>query len=228
MPETVTDLKLPLLDLRKFDGSPADRAGFLASLKVAARDVGFFYLTGHGVSDALTSDVLALGFAGSVAMWSVGYLGNLPAVSPILPSWALLILMLACLFMAAFKAGQLTGRGWLGGLWTALISAVINLLMLGALWEQLMSGTGVPSAAVWIGGYFLLSAVVGILGGAVGRTRRDTRKTPPDWLGAFSWVAVAATLLYRALTVLPTLALGALAAATWRTHHPGEGLESPE
>ncbi len=60
MSDTVTDLKLPLLDLRKFDGSPADRAGFLASLKVAARDVGFFFLTGHGISDALTSDVLAL------------------------------------------------------------------------------------------------------------------------------------------------------------------------
>jgi len=39
--------------------------------------------------------------------------------------------------------------------------------------------------------------------------------------------AVAATLLYRALTVLPTLALGLLAAATWRTHHPGETIGSP-
>ena len=46
--------------------------------------------------------------------------------------------------------------------------------------------------------------------------------------GASNVDAVAATLLYRALTVLPTLALGALAAATWRTHHPGERLESPE
>jgi uncharacterized protein (TIRG00374 family) len=46
--------------------------------------------------------------------------------------------------------------------------------------------------------------------------------------GASNADAVAATLLYRALTVLPTLALGALAAATWRTHHPGEALDSPE
>jgi uncharacterized protein (TIRG00374 family) len=46
--------------------------------------------------------------------------------------------------------------------------------------------------------------------------------------GAPNADAVAATLLYRALTVLPTLALGALAAATWRTHHPGERLESSE
>jgi uncharacterized protein (TIRG00374 family) len=38
--------------------------------------------------------------------------------------------------------------------------------------------------------------------------------------GAPNAEAVAATLLYRALTVLPTLALGLLAAATWRSHQP--------
>lgn len=44
--------------------------------------------------------------------------------------------------------------------------------------------------------------------------------------GAPNADAVAATLLYRALSVVPTLALGGLAALTWRTHHPGERLES--
>jgi uncharacterized protein (TIRG00374 family) len=43
--------------------------------------------------------------------------------------------------------------------------------------------------------------------------------------GASNADAVAATLLYRFLTVSPTLALGMLAAATWRTHYPGERLE---
>jgi uncharacterized protein (TIRG00374 family) len=46
--------------------------------------------------------------------------------------------------------------------------------------------------------------------------------------GAPNAEAVTAPLLYRALTVLPTLALGLLAAATWRTHHPGESMESTE
>jgi uncharacterized protein (TIRG00374 family) len=45
--------------------------------------------------------------------------------------------------------------------------------------------------------------------------------------GASNAEAVAATLLYRAVTVFPTLALGLLAAATWRTHHPGETIGSP-
>ena len=44
--------------------------------------------------------------------------------------------------------------------------------------------------------------------------------------GAPNAEAVTATLLYRALTVFPTLALGLTAAATWRTHHPGESIES--
>ena len=43
--------------------------------------------------------------------------------------------------------------------------------------------------------------------------------------GAPSADAVATTLLYRFLQVVPTLALGLLAAATWRTHHPRERLE---
>jgi uncharacterized protein (TIRG00374 family) len=46
--------------------------------------------------------------------------------------------------------------------------------------------------------------------------------------GAPNAEAVAATLLYRALTVLPTLVLGLAAAATWRTHHPGRSLEQGE
>ena len=44
--------------------------------------------------------------------------------------------------------------------------------------------------------------------------------------GAGNAEAVTATLLYRALTVLPTLALGLLAAATGRSHHPRDALES--
>lgn len=44
--------------------------------------------------------------------------------------------------------------------------------------------------------------------------------------GAPNAQAVTATLLYRALTVLPTLGLGLLAAATWRSHRPGGRVES--
>jgi isopenicillin N synthase-like dioxygenase len=50
---------IPLLDLRRFDAAGSERAAFLADLRDAARRVGFFYLTGHGVEagslDALMS-----------------------------------------------------------------------------------------------------------------------------------------------------------------------------
>ena len=49
---------LPILDLSRLDAGAADQASFLADLRVAARTVGFFYLTGHGVPEALNAAVL--------------------------------------------------------------------------------------------------------------------------------------------------------------------------
>ena len=49
---------IPLLDLRRFDADEAQRAAFLAELRAAAHDVGFFYVTGHGVEARLLYDVM--------------------------------------------------------------------------------------------------------------------------------------------------------------------------
>ncbi|WP_043366649.1 isopenicillin N synthase family oxygenase [Belnapia sp. F-4-1] len=46
---------LPLLDLRRLE---TDRAAFLAQLRAAARDPGFFTLTGHGVDPELERSVV--------------------------------------------------------------------------------------------------------------------------------------------------------------------------
>ena len=51
---------LPTLDLRRFDEGFVEREVFLAEVRAAARGPGFFYVTGHGIADALTADVLAL------------------------------------------------------------------------------------------------------------------------------------------------------------------------
>ena len=47
---------LPILDLARY-AAPADKAAFLADLRHAARDIGFFYLINHGVDDALQYEV---------------------------------------------------------------------------------------------------------------------------------------------------------------------------
>lgn len=47
---------LPVLNLVRYF-NPAERDAFLEQLRTAARDIGFFYLTNHGVNDALQSAV---------------------------------------------------------------------------------------------------------------------------------------------------------------------------
>ncbi|CUW10007.1 2OG-Fe(II) oxygenase superfamily protein [Serratia grimesii] len=48
---------LPLLDLSQLDGDARQRQAFLDRLRVAARDVGFFYLRGHGIDSALNTQL---------------------------------------------------------------------------------------------------------------------------------------------------------------------------
>src|SRR3954468_18413831 len=48
--------ELPTLDLTRFAGP--DRARFLAELRRTAREIGFFYVTGHGVPQEVPEAVL--------------------------------------------------------------------------------------------------------------------------------------------------------------------------
>lgn len=48
---------IPIIDLSKLEGNPAERAEFLEQLRTAARDIGFFYLINHGVDPTLLSQV---------------------------------------------------------------------------------------------------------------------------------------------------------------------------
>jgi isopenicillin N synthase-like dioxygenase len=51
---------LPLIDISRYTGqSGPDRDAFLADLRHAAHEVGFFYVVGHGVDRAVTDAVLA-------------------------------------------------------------------------------------------------------------------------------------------------------------------------
>ena len=49
---------IPLLDLSHFDAAEDKQAAFLAELRGASRQVGFFYLTGHGIEPALLDDLM--------------------------------------------------------------------------------------------------------------------------------------------------------------------------
>ncbi|MEV0678907.1 2-oxoglutarate and iron-dependent oxygenase domain-containing protein [Actinosynnema sp. NPDC050436] len=54
------DPSLPVIDLSRFRDPAADRAAFLAGLRRAAHEVGFFYVVGHGVPEELTSAIFAV------------------------------------------------------------------------------------------------------------------------------------------------------------------------
>ena len=51
-------LSLPILDFSLLDGSAQDAAQFRAELLKATHEVGFFYLTGHGVSSELQQGMI--------------------------------------------------------------------------------------------------------------------------------------------------------------------------
>jgi isopenicillin N synthase-like dioxygenase len=51
---------VPLLDLSRFDAGVAQRSAFLTELCVAAHEVGFFYVTGHGMDQQLQRDLMDL------------------------------------------------------------------------------------------------------------------------------------------------------------------------
>ncbi|WOJ90795.1 2-oxoglutarate and iron-dependent oxygenase domain-containing protein [Methylocapsa polymorpha] len=51
---------LPLLDLGRLDAGARDRTAFLCELRSLAREIGFFYLAGHGVAAEENAKVLAI------------------------------------------------------------------------------------------------------------------------------------------------------------------------
>lgn len=57
MPSTTT---LPILDFRRFRAAGEDREAFLEELRDAAREVGFFYLKGHGIAETEVDEIKVL------------------------------------------------------------------------------------------------------------------------------------------------------------------------
>jgi isopenicillin N synthase-like dioxygenase len=58
MTSSPSDNAIPLVDLGRLDAGEVQREAFLEALRAAARDVGFFYLTGHGVEPDLLRQLL--------------------------------------------------------------------------------------------------------------------------------------------------------------------------
>ncbi|HEX6969298.1 MAG TPA: 2-oxoglutarate and iron-dependent oxygenase domain-containing protein [Micromonosporaceae bacterium] len=57
LPSSPAD-SLPILDMSQLDNGPAAAAAFRTALRQATHEYGFFYLTGHGVEESLTAELI--------------------------------------------------------------------------------------------------------------------------------------------------------------------------
>lgn len=159
--------------------------------------------------------VLAIAFGTTVAMWAVGYVTHLPPA--VTPSWAVALAMLALMAGGGFVAGRWWRAGWGGGLRVGLVSALLNMLILGSLLSSKESPNSVvPSALLWLPGALLLGAALGAAGAAWGTAVRPAGGVRAvNWTCAFTLVTAGATLLLLAVGGLVTSQGAGLAVVDW-------------
>jgi cytochrome c oxidase assembly protein subunit 15 len=165
-----------------------------------------------------SSDILALGFGTTTALWALAYFMRLPAVHA--PATAVSVGLAIMLVFGGYYAGRYTRRGWIGGLLTGLLSGALNLLIvLSAVSERFQPGAAdavnpgefIATALATVG----ISAVLCLLGAAFGNTRRARTAELPNWTAVFSKVAVAATFLLLIAGGLVTSNQAGLAVPDW-------------
>ncbi len=176
---------------------------------------------------ALVGPILSYGFAATVAMWIIGFVTHHPAVNaPPMVSGILLIftLLTACIFGGGSVERR---RSWKIGLGTGIVGALLNLFILGSYVAEKRAELGLDTKTMAIdaGGFILLGAIVGFLGGIVGTiletifsARRKELIVPagePDWLGRFAIVAACAAFPLLVLGGLTTSSGSALSVPDW-------------
>ena len=138
------------------------------------------------------ADILAIGFAATVTMWSLLYVAALPPGSRAV--WVIVIAaIIACLFAAGYAAGRLAGRGWTGGAGLGAFVTAVNLLILLSLLGADQTGA-TRSASWWILGFLAASVVLGALGAALGK-RGEPRGGHVNWTAVLACVTAITTLL---------------------------------
>ncbi len=159
------------------------------------------------------ADILAIGIGTTIAMWTIGYLGRMPPAT--LPSKWVFQLMLTCMLCGGFAAGRYTGRGWWGGLQAGVLSATLNLMVLGGLLSSSGTATGLPSVLLWLPGSILLGAVVGASGAAVGAQVPCAPDVAINWTAILAHVTAFATMVLLAIGGLVTSNEAGLAVVDW-------------
>jgi len=154
---------------------------------------------------------LAIGFATTVAMWTLSFIAMLQpgqAAGEVLFAGAV-----ACVLAGGFVAGRMA-PGAANGLSVGLVSATVNLLVIGAFLRDEQGGGGLYRPAMYVLGLFTVSALLGLVGDAIGRARTSMRRLPaaPTLMGI---VAVANILVMIVIGGLVTGYEAGLAVPDW-------------
>ena len=138
------------------------------------------------------ADILAIGFATTVAMWTLLYIAALPPGH--FGVWFVVGILVAVLFAAGLLAGRFAGRGATGGAGLGLLLTGVSLLVL----LSLAGGdeSGLQRGAVWwILGFGVAAVALGALGAAIGRRRWSGQVANVNWTALLAWVTAITTLL---------------------------------
>lgn len=138
--------------------------------------------------------ILTFGFGATTVMWMLCYLAMLQPGQVV--GEALFVMVVLALLAAGVLIGSTSetpvGGAWRGG-WVGLVSAILNLLLVGSL----IGGASQGGMAAWFFGLFLGSMIVGAIGGLIGSR---VQQIPGDrfsgnWLGAFAFVSACIVFL---------------------------------
>jgi cytochrome c oxidase assembly protein subunit 15 len=154
---------------------------------------------------------LAIGFGATVAMWALSYVAMLQPGQ--FAGELLFAGAVACVLAGGFVAGRFA-HGQASGLGVGLVSATVNLLVIGAFLRDEQGGGGMQRPALYVAGLFATSAVLGAVGDRLGRAKPSPRGLPsaPTLMGI---VTVANILVMIVLGGLVTGYEAGLAVPDW-------------
>ena len=141
--------------------------------------------------------LVGLGFATTTMMWALGYLAfSQPGMILGELVFAAELLVLA---IGGFFAGRLLGT-ISAGIWTGLISASVNLLVVGSLFGRGEDGSVLASGIAWVAGLFMVSALLGGIGATIGRRQFDSNRPHRIAPASFFSLVAAGTVFVLIVT----------------------------
>lgn len=158
-------------------------------------------------------DVLTVGFATTVCMWTCGFFTHQPGFAA--PSVIVFFGMLVLLLAGGVAAGRFSNRGWIAGLGSGLVAGLLNLLILGSVIGQNIASGDLVTAVVWVPTAIVISMGLGGIGAALGTLWRRGRTTAVNWPFAFSLVTIVATTVLLSVGGMVTGYEAGLAVPDW-------------